>query len=98
MVLCALLHVTAVAQWVQACSAVVTAFINTVLLCVVCMCDFSNHIFLFLFLSLSHNLLSVTGIYSLLKAVNTCQRVVEVEVRCVSLEESCLRFIPKVGY
>lgn len=31
-------------------------------------------------LNLSHNLLSVTGIYSLLKAVNTCQRVVEVEV------------------
>ncbi|POI35144.1 hypothetical protein CIB84_001104, partial [Bambusicola thoracicus] len=40
----------------------------------------NNHVCLFHFLSLSHNLLSVNGIYSLLKAVNTCQRVMEVEV------------------
>uniref|UniRef100_A0A669QR45 NLR family CARD domain containing 5 n=1 Tax=Phasianus colchicus TaxID=9054 RepID=A0A669QR45_PHACC len=31
-------------------------------------------------LNLSHNLLSVNGIYSLLKAVSTCQKVMEVEV------------------
>ncbi|XP_015729129.1 protein NLRC5 isoform X2 [Coturnix japonica] len=31
-------------------------------------------------LNLSHNLLSVNGIYRLLKAVSTCQKVVEVEV------------------
>ncbi|XP_042677263.1 protein NLRC5 isoform X3 [Centrocercus urophasianus] len=31
-------------------------------------------------LNLSHNLLSVNGLYSLLKAVNSCQKVVEVEV------------------
>ncbi|NXI66283.1 NLRC5 protein, partial [Anseranas semipalmata] len=31
-------------------------------------------------LDLSHNLLSINGIYSLLKSINTCQKMVEVEV------------------
>lgn len=46
-VLCVLLRVASAVQWEQACSAVKTAFINTALLCVHCMCDFSNHTFAF---------------------------------------------------
>lgn len=55
--------------------------------------DFRDQLIAFFFLSLSQNRLSVAGICNLLKSVNTCQKVMEVQVRYVGLE-SFLGLIP----
>lgn len=86
-VLCGFHRATSEVNWVQACSTLMITSTRTVL------CDFSDQLIaFFIFLSLSQNHLSVNGICSLLKSVNTCQKVVEVQVRYVGLE-SFLRFI-----
>uniref|UniRef100_A0A8B9NN45 NLR family CARD domain containing 5 n=1 Tax=Accipiter nisus TaxID=211598 RepID=A0A8B9NN45_9AVES len=74
-VLCVFHHATSEVNWVQACSTLMIISTRTVL------CDFSDQLIaFFIFLSLSQNHLSVNGICSLLKSVNTCQKVVEVQV------------------
>jgi len=86
--LCVFHHATSAMKWVQACSTLMTASSRPVL------CDFSDQLIaFFVFLSLSQNRLSVNGICGLLKSVNTCQKMVEVQVRYVGLE-SFLRLIP----
>lgn len=87
-ILCVLHHATSEVKWVHACSTLMTASTRTVL------CDFGDQLIaFFIFLSLSQNRLSANGVCSLLKSVNTCQKMMEVQVRYVGLE-SFLRLIP----
>uniref|UniRef100_A0A8C3MQY2 Uncharacterized protein n=1 Tax=Geospiza parvula TaxID=87175 RepID=A0A8C3MQY2_GEOPR len=76
-------------KWFQACTALVAA--SQAMLW-----DFRDQLIAFFFLSLSQNHLSVSGMCSLLKSVNTCQEVMELQVRYVPLEP-CLGLFPSLG-